>query len=246
MNKIIIDNRENELKLLLKGKDFIEEKQLDIGDINFIYQDKSVLIIERKTVNDFYASIKDGRHREQKARLLSNFPRKMIYYLIEGSLSDFKPYKSNPNSDKILYSAFLNTMIRDDIKIIFSKNINETVKIIISIYEKMNKSPEFFIDDNKNTTGDYINTIKIKKKDNINPEICLSIMLAQIPGVSYNISQAINEEYSSLTKLILKYNENTDEVNRKLLSNIKINISNNKTRRIGDVVSERIYKFLKN
>ena len=71
-------------------------------------------------------------------------------------------------------------------------------------------------------------------------------MLAQIPGVSYNISQAINEEYSSLTKLILKYNENTDEVNRKLLSNIKINISNNKTRRIGDVVSERIYKFLKN
>jgi len=48
----------------------MEVKNLDIGDI-IIYNGSYKLIIERKTINDLVSSIKDGRYREQKMRLLS-------------------------------------------------------------------------------------------------------------------------------------------------------------------------------
>ncbi len=51
-------------------------------------------MIERKTVDDLMASIKDGRHREQKIRLLKKQKDSVhIYYLIEGSLLYHKKRK---------------------------------------------------------------------------------------------------------------------------------------------------------
>jgi ERCC4-type nuclease len=88
MTELVVDMRENKLILLLKaiGVDFKTE-MLDLGDIVFRTSDGNVLfIIERKTINDLKASICDGRLREQKARLMSNFDRSRIMYLIEGEI----------------------------------------------------------------------------------------------------------------------------------------------------------------
>ena len=72
--ELIIDNRET-IKDYFQDKDYVKIKNLDIGDYIFKYDDKDILIIERKTIEDYAASIKDGRHREQKQRLLSNYQR---------------------------------------------------------------------------------------------------------------------------------------------------------------------------
>ena len=65
--EIIIDNRENSLiKLLEENKIVFIKKNLEIGDIQFIENDKLIYILERKTINDLGASIKDGRYKEKK------------------------------------------------------------------------------------------------------------------------------------------------------------------------------------
>ena len=74
---MIIDNREKDLiKLLIEKKIEIECQNLELGDIVFTNNEsklngnEELIMIERKTVDDLMASIKDGRHREQKIRLL--------------------------------------------------------------------------------------------------------------------------------------------------------------------------------
>jgi ERCC4-type nuclease len=72
-----------------------------------------IIIIERKTLNDLSASIKDGRYKEQKERLVHSLKsnvRKIM--LIEGEkMSDFKlPAKT-------FDSVVVNTMLRDNIHI---------------------------------------------------------------------------------------------------------------------------------
>ena len=77
--KLIIDKRENELfeKLsiyleMFENKNIkLENDVLPLGDI-LLKDDNNLLIIERKTINDLLASIKDGRYTEQSLRLSQN------------------------------------------------------------------------------------------------------------------------------------------------------------------------------
>ena len=88
--ELVIDNRER--KLIAELTDNIEftTEDLSIGDILFREGGETVLIIERKTVQDLKASITDGRAREQKARLLGSGTQvERIMYLIEGNLEEF-------------------------------------------------------------------------------------------------------------------------------------------------------------
>ena len=89
MVEIIIDSRELKLKEII-SKDLnlnIEFKNLDLGDIVFKKNDKEILIVERKTINDLYSSIRDGRYKEQKIRLLSN-SNANLFYILEGNIDE--------------------------------------------------------------------------------------------------------------------------------------------------------------
>jgi ERCC4-type nuclease len=50
----------------------IEKKVITLGDIHFVNDEKEVLIIERKSLSDLIASIKDGRYEEQSYRLINS------------------------------------------------------------------------------------------------------------------------------------------------------------------------------
>ena len=107
--KLVIDNREN-IKLDIKNKiNDATFENLELGDFLFKVNDVDVLIIERKTISDYAASIKDGRNREQKKRLLLNYPLNKILYLIEGDLTT-----NNPNFG---YNQVSKETIADKIKI---------------------------------------------------------------------------------------------------------------------------------
>ena len=73
--ELLIDNRETKIKEHFKNKDYVTIENLELGDIIFKYNNEIVLIIERKTLSDLAASIKDGRYNEQKKRLLSNYAK---------------------------------------------------------------------------------------------------------------------------------------------------------------------------
>ncbi len=74
-----------------------------LGDIIFYYNDEIRYVIERKTICDLYSSIKDGRYKEQKARLFNNYAKNQIIYLLEGSINENK---------KILATHFIGVVHR--------------------------------------------------------------------------------------------------------------------------------------
>ena len=230
---MIIDNREKDLINLLNEKQIpFQSENLELGDILYKLDNNDILLIERKTVNDLMASIKDGRHREQKLRLLKKQNEGCnIFYLIEGS------FLYNKNKDT-LYSAVLNTLMRDNIKVIFTGLIEETVSFLLKIESKLN----FYNNQENNNVKNnkYLNTIKTCKKENLTKEICFQAMLKQIPGVSSLCAESISKIYPSMNDLLKKYNEfeNEDDKNN-LLSDIMIN-----KKKIGKKLSEKIFLFL--
>lgn len=225
--EIIIDNRENSLiKLLEENKEVFIKKNLEIGDIQFIENDKLIYIVERKTINDLGASIKDGRYKEQKMRLLSNHSNN-IYYIIEGNIDD-----CNTLNRKALLGSIINMSFRDNIKVISSNNIKDTYDIILQIRRKYDEGKFKEIE---SSTDNYVSSIKMNKKENMSKEICNIVQLATIPGVSQKISKIILEKYGSLSNLIEEYKK-TDNL---LLADISLG-----KRKIGKVLSIKIYDYL--
>jgi ERCC4-type nuclease len=248
-----IDTRETKIKTFFshieepeKERYKTEIKSLDIGDFVFKIGDQVALIIERKSLTDLYQSIKDGRHREQKKRLLSAHPKSKIIYLIEGNIygADF-PDKIV----KIIQSSILNTIIRDNLRIIQTADIADTFHTLKLIYDKLVSNPGFFQCSEIQTDGskeeDYASTIKLRKKDNMTPTLCQQLWLAQIPGMSATFSHVVLEQYKSVPNLISSYNSlETLEEKKKLLADLPITTKTGKTRKLGKVLSERIYEYL--
>jgi ERCC4-type nuclease len=156
---IIIDNREHKLIELIKNTSSFtipyEIKKLDIGDIiisSSKHPDKS-LIIERKCMTDMISSIKDGRYKEQKIRLQAERSNSntIICYLLEGLVNDLR----KPNDKTLLYGSIISSIFRDTIPIIRTTSLQETLDILIRLYERMNKNiNDFFILKNNNLQQD--------------------------------------------------------------------------------------------
>ncbi len=98
----------------------------------------------------------------------------------------------------------------------------------------------------------YASSIKIRKKENLTPYRCGILQLAQIPGLSTKIAQVILDKYGSVYNLCCCYqqilgSDGNDENKTKainLLSEIKYNIANGKSRRVGKVASTKVYTYL--
>jgi crossover junction endonuclease MUS81 len=256
---LIIDNREKDLKCAFPSAIY---KNMDLGDIQINYKnsDKPFILIERKTMSDLIASINDGRYREQKKRLLeSGIPRDKLLYLLEGHSSDI------PGHMKTLFGMIINTLYRDKIHILRLSNIDETIYFIKRILEKVENNDPKIIDcqintnlehDSNNKSEDnntpvdvnleYLSTIKLKKKDNLTSNNCSILQLAQIPGMSIQNAQIILNKYNSIANLINIYYQTDESKRNNMLTDIEISLTNGKTRKLGKVLSDRIYTYLFN
>ena len=225
--EIIIDNREKDLlELFEKNNIDCIKKNLELGDIQYIINDEIIYIIERKTFDDLGASIKDGRYKEQKMRLLAN-NKNNIFYILEGEKKKCKTLGENA-----LLGSIINMSFRDNIKILFSIDINETYKILLQIKDKYNngKFKKIICD-----TSNYVSSIKTNKKENIDKKLCNILQLSIIPGVSKNIAELIIEKYISLDNLIQEFKKNND----RMLEDIYLG-----KRKLGKMLSVKIYNFL--
>lgn len=213
MITVYIDTRESQLISLFKGRDLdkyqtsisFEVKPLDIGDIHLQYDQKS-FVFERKTVNDLLASVKDGRYREQKARLLS-LDNANISYIIEGDDIVSSKYDRHHS---LLSGVYLHTMYRDNLHVVFTKNTNDTCTFILTLCAKIIDKPADFV----NTIESYTDCIKLKTKkiDNITPENCYIMQLAQIPSISNVIAKNIQQVYPTMRSLIEALEKTDDKI----------------------------------
>jgi len=215
---IIIDIREDTLYNdifdrdldIYKDKIDITKEPLDIGDVHIKYND-ILYIFERKTVKDLISSIHDGRYREQKARMLSIYNTIQLSYIIEEDEVISSKIYSNKS---VIQGAYINTMFRDNIRVLFTKKISETATLILSIAVKIIENPKKFISVNAREEPCYTDYIKLKKKkiDNIDEDTCYIMQLSQIPHISNIIAKNIAKIYPTMPNLITSLMDNDNKI----------------------------------
>ena len=253
---------------------------LEIGDVIISDSCGHQLIIERKTIADMVASVKDGRYKEQKLRLQAEQSRsngKMRFaYVIEGdNLAKFTP------ADKLIaIGGIISSSFRDGIPVLRTMSLDETLDLILRLFERLSKDIKEFFQDRVtvSSTGDsctpmlakvtlecnncngngsgngsvstsnsvYLQTIKKNKKENLTPDTWFHLSLTNIPGISSTIAEKIIETYPTLKALIVAYDAcDTDiEKKQKLLAEIVLTQTEKTKRRIGNVISNRIYQYI--
>lgn len=245
--EIILDHRESKLIEIFERdySDIYQTANLHVGDIHIVNKEtrQIILCIERKTASDLYASIRDGRHREQKKRALDNLQPHQFLYCIEG------PHcRLNDMRKKMIDGALLNTMFRDKLRIITTQSVMDTVQIIVNLFKKINENPTWF--ESVSGTGNesmankvnYEDLIKLQKKENITPKICQILFLSQIPGVSQHIARQTLTHFSSIKSMIVQLS--TDQSPLETLTNIELETITGKKRKLGKVLARRIYTCL--
>lgn len=246
--KLYIDSREpkeiiNYLNILNKeGKYEIEITNLELGDY-LIYDEKNektLVIIERKSLFDLESSIKDGRYNEQSFRLDGNtLANHNIYYLIEGNIINYK----NEKFKGTLYSALVSISYFKGFSILNSVNNIETCEIINGFINKLlkenNKHSYYNNIENlseSESRGEYVNVVKSVKKENVTRDNINIIMLMQIPNVSYQSATTIIKNYKTIKELTIALEEN-----KECLDSLKLESSN---RKISKNVIKNIKEYL--
>lgn len=248
--QIIIDEKEKLIyencNIMLANLQYksisINKEVLPLGDIILKTDDnETIAVIERKTLPDLLASIKDGRYEEQSYRLM-NTPELQnvhIFYLIEGPLSTLRTEQER----KLIFSVITSLHFFKDMKTLRSSSPNETSEMILCIANKIQKNIEKGIPlkkSNNTIINDipYSSVVKKVKKDNITPENIGEIILSQIPGISSVTAIAIMKQYRTISLLI-------DELrnNQQCLDNIQYE-TNGKLRKINKSCISNIISYL--
>jgi ERCC4-type nuclease len=116
---------------------------LEVGDIHILAigdlgQVQAQLIIERKTLSDMVASVKDGRYKEQKLRLdttATGLPHPTRYvYMLEGTSH------TTPKDLPQLFGAWISSQFRDDIPVIRTVSVEESCDFIMRLCDRMYKN----------------------------------------------------------------------------------------------------------
>tara|TARA_Y100000389_G_C17365392_1_gene466034 strand:- start:175 stop:930 length:756 start_codon:yes stop_codon:yes gene_type:complete len=194
------------------------------------------IIIERKTVTDMIASIKDGRYMEQKARLhASSVPNHNILFIIEGSRTGVA------NIHSTVFSLFYHS----GFGVLFSTSVNDTARIINSFERKLNKDPQktsYYLNSQQQisqTPQTYAAFLKPEKKANVCKENSWIIMLQQLPYISSSIATALMEKYINIPLLIDAIKEDPN-----ILDTFKINGTDGKSRKISSRAIKSITELL--
>jgi hypothetical protein len=251
----------------------IKFETLPIGDIIICDENEAKpgepvekLIIERKSVSDLMASIKDGRYEEQSYRLNGlNHHNHNIIYLVEGDVSRVNRYKPNNTVERLtLYSAMFSLNYYKGFSVFRSFTLEESALLICNMAYKLEKEASskkaFYINNLQpsietnleekpeeaeqlekveQSEKDYVNVVKKVKKENITPDNIGEIMLCQIPGISSVTALAIMEQYKNIPNLIKELETNND-----CLKDITSTNSKGQTRKINKTSVANIVKFL--
>lgn len=228
-----IDNRERYAKDIFTLPAVYEN--LEHGDFVFEIDGKTQIIIERKTLQDLAASIKDGRYTNQKKCLLEKYDPSKIYYIIEGSvIYSEQDISISGISYSALMSAIINTSVRDKIHVFVTKNTLDTCGFIEMLYNRMSKDPQKYMC-NVLSKDDVIRKEKV-----ISSKGCLVAQLCQVPGVSNKTAQTIASSFNNMTEfvqeLVLK--------RYAVFSDMKIESSSGKTRAISSSVVKNILEYM--
>jgi len=255
--ELVIDTREHWI-FQDKYKEQLEKlnikytcKQLDVGDFVFRFKEntdtdnmgvektsKDIIIIERKTVDDYVSSIKSKRLHNQRIRLkktLEENPSCTLIYLLEGDVE----------RETFVRNSIIHCIIRDKIYYMNSSSMDKTFDVLVEIWKTVCKNPEFYsgkvTEINNDSHFDYLKNVKLEKKDNITTENCFILQLSQIPGISITMAKKIQEKYKNIHDLFAAYKLLENENNAKKQENMLTCIQS-----LGKKTSKKVYDYMWN
>lgn len=203
---IVVDIRELDLytELLPYATETLKitTKALDIGDIHLTSDISGAipyLVLERKTAADLGASEKDGRYREQRARLQAlREGGTKIGYIIEApawSPNLSRTWCLGKFNEVNLQTAMTRLQFRYDIPVFHAFTIKETIQWIRRFAKCLQDDTTVFTSGIAKTAEEakkvYSEAIHVKKSQNHTPERLFASMLLQIPGVGPAAAGAI-------------------------------------------------------
>lgn len=205
--KIIIDSRERKLIKNMKQIDisFIV-KTIPLGDILYVSGAKVLFVIERKTITDFFQSIKDERYRDQARRLRQSLTYAKPLWLVEKTKN-----RLSVDNRKRIDQAIINLMTRDNIPVILSNNIEDTVNKIKRIHHCIKKHRLYLCE---SFIESEIATCSVKKTRS-NKDFLKYSMLT-ISGIGPCKAEAIQNKYQIMKILMEKLQKNRRKTIRKI------------------------------
>lgn len=215
---VYIDNREDDLWAALEpwwsndNQDnwWVEKKMLEVGDIAFGLKKvddegndviEEILILERKTAEDLGASQRDGRYREQRARLLAKKGSGItIGYVLEAPMpwspTLTRTWCRGAFKEIHLQQAVLRLQMHYGIPVLQASSLKETVMWIRRIATGILEDPAAYknglVSDPDAAAAAYTQAIHVKKAANMaEGGRLLSTLLRTIPGVGATAAEAI-------------------------------------------------------
>lgn len=199
--KLIVDDRESKVIPFFKDEYQyieIEVKRIQIGDYAIMQGDKIIAILERKTLTDLSASIKDGRTKNvNKLISLREETGCKIFYLIESHKARYSPTKKFARIPfKSLQTHLDHLCMLNNIFIINSISEEDTAARLIEFctnYLSLNIPVSTPINNDTITTGgdESVLTTVIKKTD---LQIIYNLW-SQIPNITSKTASLFIEKY---------------------------------------------------
>ncbi len=206
--RVVIDAREDRLWEILEPREGyqLEKAPLDVGDIAFYTRDpvtgeeREAVILERKTAEDLGASQRDGRYREQRARLLAKKGAgAVVGYVLEVSLPWSKDLGRTWCRGSFKETHLLNTITRLQLRyglpVFHAANLADTAALVGQIAAALVADPAVYREGLAGTTADaaahYTEALHVKKASNMSSDRILCTLLRTIPGVGPAAADAI-------------------------------------------------------
>lgn len=231
----------------------VEVCALDIADVVLYEGEQPLVYIERKTLDDLLASIRDGRHRNQKYRLLeqSNMNPNRIMYLYEGAVrgTPSRWYgafgKRHVCNMRTIIGAQCNTLFRDGVHVWRTGSLEETILFLVTLLSKMHHESWMrehweracaAVERSEDTEA-YAHTLRMprapqaKRGKRAAPRDMYLCFLAQIPGMSFARAEAVAAQYPTVDALVQAVRETPDA-----FATVQVN----GTRKLGPKVASRI------
>lgn len=228
--QIKVDTREVGLIKALKIMSATSEKHsipvtvetLPLGDVIITDGENERLIIERKSVEDLLASIKDGRYEEQSYRL-NGIPHHNhnIIYLIEGDFNRYNRFK-DPKVQKIqkqiFYSSMFSINYYKGFSVQRSYSLDETCEMIYNMAVKMGKdlSKKPYYENVKEESQEQ-STPKEEDSNKIEVELNDQVQQTEIEVIEESCK---DKEYISVVKKVKKENITMDNIDEIMLCQI--------------------------
>lgn len=243
-----IDHRECSIKPLITSLlannniSYICEN-LECGDFIIEIDGQPLLVIERKTIKDLLASIKDGRYKEQKHKMIETHGKAKVMYLIEGVFSFHEMPKGFIDVEyKSLKSSIINTQVRDKVAVMQTNDLQETCAYLYDVVYRIYQNPSKYC---LETNGELLQVQQpislnsaLRKKTTRN-EVFVQ-QLCQVSGISHKTAEAISREFIDMKTFYETLLPLENEQKLKLLKNIYLKDN----RRINSKVADTIVQYM--